>query len=202
MIPYEDLCRALDRYNGRRNNADEMAQLDQVTEEPTEPAFQDVAAEPAFQDVAAATDPEVALEATPEFTEAVPEYTDPTTEATLNEPLLEAEPEVFVESAPEMAPAAEDAQQPADQVSVEEPTVQAAIDMGPTNPEVFTPGSEMPYDTSTMATTAENEMPYMEQPTDVTPIEPVPEQAPMGPEETTQEFDIDEAEEVVEKEPQ
>ncbi len=185
MIPYEDLCRALDQDNARRRNADEMAQLDSVPEDP---------AEPAFQDVAAATDPEVALaETAPEHTESAPQYTDPS-QATLNEPVVEAEPEAFAESAPE--------QQPADQVSAEEPTVQAPLDMGPTDQQVFTPGSEMPYDTSQMASTAENEMPYMEEPTDVTPIEPVPEQAPVVPEETTQEFDIEEAEEVVEKEPQ
>lgn len=34
MIPYEELCQALDRFNARRRNAAELANLEQEPEEP------------------------------------------------------------------------------------------------------------------------------------------------------------------------
>jgi len=36
MIPYEELCQALDRFNARRRNAAELANLEQEPEEPRE----------------------------------------------------------------------------------------------------------------------------------------------------------------------
>ena len=35
MISYEDLCQSLDRFNGRRRNEQEMANLESAPEEPT-----------------------------------------------------------------------------------------------------------------------------------------------------------------------
>lgn len=83
----------------------------------------------------------------------------------------------------------------------------AGLEMGATD-QIFTPGNDMPYtaqpevDPALMAPPQAEPvaMPFLEEPTDVTPLQPIPAEveAP-GPEETTQEFDIEEAEEVNEK---
>jgi hypothetical protein len=41
MIPYEELCQALDRYNARRRNAEELANLEQAPDDavPDEPSL-------------------------------------------------------------------------------------------------------------------------------------------------------------------
>lgn len=161
MIPYEDLCRALDQFNSRRRNAEEMAQLDQ--------------------------DPDQAVEAAP--APVVPVYQEAATqeEAPLQPVAYDSGP---VEPVSHEAPVV---------AATEEPTVQAPLEMGATD-QIFAPGSEMPYSPEEVtANTAETAMPYLEESTDMTPIEGVPDEIPAGPEETTQEFDIEEAEEVLDK---
>ena len=195
MIPYEELCRALDRHNGRRRNADEMAQLDQVSVAPApvaapEPVYQDVAPQPVYQDAA----PQ------PVYQDVAPQpvYQDVATEPVYQDATTE---EAVAHVSMAQAPAPGNQQAPAvDAVNMEEPTMQAPLEMGSTD-QIFTPGSELPYiPADTSANTAETAMPYLEQPTDVTPLQPTP-QDPGFPEETTQEFDIEEAEEVLDKEP-
>ena len=204
MIPYEDLCRALDQYNAVRNNAAEMAQLDSVEEAPapSEPVYQEAPTEPepVFQDV-----PEE-----PVYQEAPeePVYQDVpdeviATQEDLRETVPAEAPQEFApqETSPQMEPVTHDSapMEPvqADASPLEEPTLQAPIDLGMTAQQVFTPGAEAPLDAG--ANTAETAMPYLEEPTDVTPLEAVPEDVPSpGPEETTLEFDIEEAEEIKE----
>ena len=180
MIPYEDLCRALDQYNARRRNAEEMEQLDQISEAPApgEPVFQDAApVDAAFVEAAP-------VEAAP--VEAAPVEGAPVAPAHDSAPVEPVQGEMGLEEA--AAPSA-----------LEEPTIQSPLDMGSTD-QIFAPGSEMPYSPSDpAANTAENAMPYLEQATDMTAVDPAPEEVPAGLEETTQEFDIEEAEEVEEK---
>ena len=131
MIPYEQLCQALDRYNARRRGEVEMEQLDQIHE------------------AAPAPDP----------------AEDPVTEANYPAP--------------------------------------SGLEMGATD-QVFVPGEDGvvadmgPMLEQATATTAENEVPFLDQPTDATG-EPEPSAVDAAQEETTQEFDIEEAEEIEDK---
>jgi len=81
MIPYEELCQSLDRFNARRRNEAELAGLDQVPQEPAAmeqppPADPYHATQPEAHDTApGSTDPDVGQRSDDGFAQQAPEDT-------------------------------------------------------------------------------------------------------------------------------